>query len=107
MAKYRLYRMKDTPRQQFRWAPHVSGAASVKARDYQPGGEIEAEGEYDAWSRLRASDQPLEVGDLLESEQGELRIYKYVGFEAAAWVLPEAKSAPEAAGEQAAPTAEL
>ena len=107
MVKYRVYRMKDATRQQFRWAPHVSGAASVKPKDYQPGGEIEAEGEYDAWSRLRASEQPLEVGDVLESESGELRIYKYVGFEAAAWVLPEAKSPPEAVQGPAGQSAEI
>ena len=27
--------MKDAPRQQFRWAPHVSGSASVKPKDYE------------------------------------------------------------------------
>jgi hypothetical protein len=107
MAKYRVYRMKDAPRQQFRWVPHVSGAASVKLKDYQPGGDIEAESEYDAWSRLRASEQPLAVGDLLETERGELRIYKYVGFEAATWVIPETKSAPEASHEPSAQPAEI
>jgi hypothetical protein len=95
MAKFRIYRMKESVRQHFRWAPHVSGAANVKARDYEPAGEIDAAGEYDAWSRLRASPDPLAVGDLLESESGALRICKYVGFESAAWVLPEAKSIPE------------
>ena len=30
-------------------------------------------------------------GDLLESADGQLRICKYVGFEPAQWVLPEAK----------------
>jgi hypothetical protein len=36
-----------------------------------------------------------------------LRIYKYVGFEAATWVLPEAKLAPDAPHEQPAQTAEI
>jgi hypothetical protein len=107
MPKYRVYRMKDAPRQQFRWAPHVSGAASVRAKDYEPGGEIEAASEYDAWSRLGASEQPLEVGDLLENESGALRICKYVGFESASWLVPETKSAPQAQPEQAAQTAEI
>jgi hypothetical protein len=105
MPKYRIYRMKDGPRQHFRWAPHVSGAASVKPRDYQPAEEIEASGEYDAWSRLRASEQPLAVGDLLESESGALHICKYVGFEAASWVVPEVNTAPEAGGQPAEQTA--
>jgi hypothetical protein len=103
MATYRVYRMKDAPRQQFRWAPHVSGAATVKPKDYEPGGEIQADSEYDAWTRLRASDHPLAVGDLLESENGALRICKYVGFESATWLLPEEKAAPaEPSGEPAA-----
>ena len=42
MPLYRIYRMKDSPRQQFRWAPHVSGCASVKPKDYDQHGEIEA-----------------------------------------------------------------
>jgi hypothetical protein len=107
MASYRIYRMKEAPRQQFRWAPHVAGAASVKAKDYEPEGEVQAEGEYDAWSRLRASDHPLDVGDLLETEGGALRICKYVGFESASWVVAEVKSAPQAPAEQPAETVQF
>ena len=82
--------MKDNPRQQFRWAPHVSGTASAKPKDYEPAGEVEAENEYAAWAVLRESEMPLLVGDLLEFDQGQLRICKYVGFEEARWVIPEA-----------------
>ncbi len=89
--------MKDSPRQQFRWSPHVSGAATVKPRDYEPDGEVEAANEYDAWRLTRESEHPLAVGDLLEAENGGLRICKYVGFEDAQWVLPEPKPAPEVA----------
>ena len=32
MPNYRIYRMKESPRQHFRWAPHVSGAANVKRK---------------------------------------------------------------------------
>ena len=95
MPMYRVYRMKDAPRQQFRWAPHVAGAASVKARDYEPDGEVQADSEYHVWSSLRASERPLAVGDLLETEGGALRICKYVGFEPADWALPEPKHAAE------------
>ena len=102
MAMYRVYRMKDAPRQQFRWAPHVAGAASVRAKDYEPSGEVQADSEYDAWSRLRASARPLDVGDLLEAEGGALRICKYVGFESASWAVPEPKSAAQAPPEQPA-----
>jgi hypothetical protein len=93
MPLYRIYRMKDSPRQQFRWAPHVAGCAALKPKDYEPHGEVEALHEYDAWQTLRASAEPLLVGDLLEAEDGQLRIYKYVGFEPAQWVLPEPKPA--------------
>ncbi|MGO4882408.1 MAG: hypothetical protein ACLP59_16490 [Bryobacteraceae bacterium] len=97
MAMFRVYRMKDAPRQQFRWAPHVAGAASVKAKDYEPAGEVEADSDYHAWMRLREAGNPLGVGDLLETEAGALRICKYVGFEAANWFVPEVKSAPPGA----------
>jgi hypothetical protein len=107
MPTYRIHRMKDAPRQQFRWAPHVSGIASVKAKDYEPGGEIEAAGGYDAWSRMRASAQPLRVGDLLEDESGALRICKYVGFESASWFVPEGKTTPRASEEATASTAQI
>ena len=105
MPSYRVYRMKDAPRQQFRWAPHVSGAATVKPKDYEPDVAIEAESEYDAWNRLRTSEHPLAVGDLLETAEGALRICKYVGFEAAAWMVPEAKAAPQPPPDQPAQTA--
>jgi len=105
MPLYRIYRMKDSPRQQFRWAPHLSGCASLKPKDYEPRGEVEARHEYDAWQLLRES-EPITVGDLLETEDGRLRICKYVGFEPAQWVLPEPKhqGEPEPANEPAEST---
>ena len=95
MPAYRIYRMKETPRQQFRWAPHVSGSASIRPKDYEKGGEVEARNEYDAWSLLKESGEPLSVGDLLETESGELRLCKYVGLEPAQWALPEPKPQTE------------
>jgi hypothetical protein len=90
MLVFRIHRMKENPRQQFRWAPHVSGAANVKPKDYEASGEVEAENEYAAWALLHKSETPLMVGDLLEFGEGRLRICKYVGFEEARWVVPEA-----------------
>ena len=90
MPAYRIHRLRESQRQQFRWAPHSSGSTGVKARDYQEGGAVEAPGEYAAWTSLRGSDHPLQVGDLLEREDGALYICKYVGFEEARWVVPEA-----------------
>jgi len=102
--------MKEAPRQHFRWAPHVSGAANVKRKDYEECGQVEAANEYAAWEQLRPSRQPLDVGDLLETDTGELRICKYIGFEAAAWVLPPPDPGvtpenPVREGEVAAPAA--
>ena len=89
MASFRIYRMRPHVRQSFRWAPHVTGLATVKPRDYQPGGEFEAADEYSLWAELRNSDQALEVGDLVEIGGG-LKICKFVGFEAAKWAETEA-----------------
>lgn len=90
--------MKDVQRQQFRWAPHVTGAASVKRRDYDEAERVEARDEYHAWRLMRDSERPLQVGDLLELEDATLRICKYVGFERAEWVAgqPVAPGQPEA-----------
>jgi hypothetical protein len=94
MALFRIHRMKDAPRQQFRQAPHVSGTAMVKPKDYEMAGEVEAENEYAAWAALRGSDAPLQVGDILETPPGLIRICKYVGFEDARWHIPEPLPAP-------------
>jgi hypothetical protein len=88
--------MKESMRQQFRWAPHTSGVTSIKPRDFEAAGEVESHGFYDAWMTLRGTERALEVGDVLEAEGGDLRICKYVGFEEARWVLPEARTGLEA-----------
>jgi hypothetical protein len=105
MPNYRIYRMKESPRQHFRWAPHVSGAANVKRRDYDECGQLEAANEYAAWDQMRSTERPLDVGDLLETDGGDLRICKYIGFEAAAWVLPPVEPAPATDPSVTAPAA--
>jgi hypothetical protein len=93
MPSFRIHRLKDHLRQAFRSAPHVSGRAVVKPRDYEPGEPIEAGSPYGAFFTMRDSARPLEVGDLLEAENGGLRICKFVGFEEAEWLVPEIKAA--------------
>jgi hypothetical protein len=83
--------MRGAARQQFRWAPHTIGATNVKPKDYEASERVEASGVYAAWLALKDSERALEIGDVLESECGSLRIYKYVGFEEAQWQLPEVK----------------
>ena len=102
MPGYRIHRLKDHLRHLFRYGPHVSGQASVKPRDYEPGSSVEAPTPYSAYFALRGSETPLEVGDLLESEDGALRIFKFIGFEEAQWVLPEAKPEEMVAGSKPA-----
>lgn len=95
--------MKDHVRQQFRWAPHTIGLTTIKPKDYEPAGTIEADGHYAAWVALRETEDALAPGDVLESESGELRICKYVGFEEAQWQIAEVKAAPEGAPAAAPP----
>ena len=107
MPQFRIHRMKATARDQFRWAPHTSGVSTLKPRDFEPAGEVEAASVYEAWASLRGTERALLVGDVLESGAGELRICKYVGFEEAQWFVPEAlaASANQATLEMARPSA--
>jgi hypothetical protein len=95
MPLYRIYRLKESVRQQFRWAPHTIGVSKVKPRDYENIHSVEAANAYSAWMALKETEQALQVGDILEVEGGGIRIYKYVGFEEAEWQLPETKPNPE------------
>jgi hypothetical protein len=94
MPSFRIHRLKDHLRQNFRFAPHLSGTASVKPRDYEAAENdlVEASSPYAAFFALREAVQPIQVGDLLEGEDGSLRIFKFVGIEEAQWLLPEIKS---------------
>ena len=94
MPAYQIHRLKDTLRQQFRWAPHTSGATVVKPKDYEKAEVLEAATPYAVWLALRDTKEPLEVGDLVELE-GELRIFKYIGFEEARWYVPEPAPQPD------------
>jgi hypothetical protein len=97
MSRYRIYRLKDAPRENFRWAPHIGGLALVKPKDYEVAGEAEAPGPYAAWKNLAVEGRPLHAGDLIETitaggSPGDLVIAKYIGFEPAKWQVPEIKS---------------
>jgi hypothetical protein len=98
MARYRIHRIKDSPKESFRWAAHMGGLAVIKPKDYDVSGEVEAATCYAAWSHLASDGQPLSPGDLLEvvtadGSAGDLQIAKYIGFEPARWYVPEAKPA--------------
>jgi hypothetical protein len=89
MPVYQIHRLKESQRQQFRWAPHISGVTIAKPKDYEPGSAVEGASTYAIWLALRESPEALQVGDLVEVAGGELRILKYIGFEEARWYVPE------------------
>jgi hypothetical protein len=101
MPAYQIHRLKEAQRQQFRWAPHTPGVTIVKLKDYEPGTVVEAASPYALWLALRECEDVIAVGDLIEVAgesiepgSGELRIFKYIGFEEARWYVPEPVSRP-------------
>jgi hypothetical protein len=108
MPSFRIHRLKDHLRQNFRFAPHLTGTALVKPRDYELAEEdvVEASSPYAAFFALRDAPRPIQVGDLLECDDRSLRIFKFVGIEEAQWVVPEVNvSAAPAEESRAAATA--
>ena len=95
MPTYRIFRMKEHARLSFRAAPHTSGESAVKLKDYVEADSIEAVNTYQAWELLRATELPLQVGDILETELGAIKICKYIGFDDAKWIVPDAKPPAE------------
>lgn len=96
---YRIFRLKDSLRNQFRISPHMSGPSMLKPKDYEPRDGVEASNAYAAWRQLQETASPLLVGDVLEGEGGKLEIFKFIGFEPAEWIIPEVKQSPTPADE--------
>ncbi len=108
MVSFKIHRLKDQAATTFRWAPHTSGAATVKQRDYELAGEVEAASAYALFNQLHGTPNALRVGDVLELPDGTLRIFKFVGLEEAQWWVPPVKPemVPEAiSGNQTSPAA--
>jgi hypothetical protein len=96
MPRYRIHRIKETQRENFRWAPHTGGLTVVKPKDYDCSREVEAATPYAVW-KLLEPENGLRPGDLLEAihsdgTTGELQITKYIGFEPAQWYIPETRT---------------
>lgn len=98
MVSFKIHRLKEQVSSQFRWAPHTAGPATVKQKDYEPDGEMEALSAYALFNDLRGTPNALRVGDLLEMPDGTLHIFKFVGLEQASWfvapVRPEHVASP-------------
>ncbi len=99
MPRYRIHRMKDAPRENFRWSAHTGGLAILKPKDYDFSGDVEASTPYNAWKMLAEQGNTLRPGDVLETSadavrSGELQIAKYIGFEPAKWYVPEPPPRP-------------
>ena len=97
MPGYRIHRLRS-PAPPVPLRPHVWNGA-VKPRDYEPGPSIKRLPPIPRTSP--AARGATRVGDLLESEDGTLRIFEFVGFEEAQWVLPEVKPELQAHSESA------
>jgi hypothetical protein len=95
MPSYQVFRLKENLRQQFRWAPHLSGVTGVKPKDYDQAFSLDAESYYAAWHAAKGTERELRIGDLLGCVDDSLRILKYIGFEEARWILPEPRPAPD------------
>ena len=96
MPRYRIHRIKETPRENFRWTPHTGGLTTAKPKDYDCNREVEAATPYAAWKSLAQAGDGLRPGDLLEAVSAEgmgedLQIVKYIGFEPARWHVPETR----------------
>lgn len=87
MVSFKIHRLRDQVSSQFRWAPHTSGPATVKQRDYEVVGEVEAPSAYALFNQLRGTPNELRVGDLVEFPDGSLKIFKFVGLEDASWFV--------------------
>ena len=61
MASYRVFRLKEHVRQNFRWTPHLSGLSQVKPRDYEEAFTLEGESPYAVWAAVRETDQALQI----------------------------------------------
>lgn len=98
MVSFKIHRLKDQVSAQFRWAPHTSGPATVKQKDYEVVGEVESTSAYSLFNQLHATPNALRVGDLVELPDGSLKIFKFVGLDDAAWFVAPLKPelAPEA-----------
>ena len=111
MPVYRvLYLKEQAAIDRFRSQPPPEGAATIKPKDYEQVGEMDAPNEYAVWQALQgqsAADRgwrPMGVGDVLEVEGAKPRVCRFVGFDDATWWTFEPRK--KASTDEAAPAEE-
>ena len=110
MPRYKLFYLRDSLVQRFRESAPKTKPYGLHAWDYEEAGEVEAPGPYGVWKMLREETEAgarreFGVGDAIESEESDLIVLNYWGFDEAAWRLPESGDEvgeTEAHGEAAA-----
>ena len=70
MPRYRIHRIRESMKEQFRWLAHTGGTATVKPKDYEVGGESEAATPYALWMSPKADGNALCHGDVYRNCKG-------------------------------------
>ena len=101
MPRYRVFYLRDVPREKFRSAPPREKPYHLRTGNYDEDEVIEAATPYAVWKRLQEDEgaseakRPFGVGDALESDEPELLVLNYWGFDEARWRAPEESIAGE------------
>lgn len=91
MPRYRMHYLKDSALRAFRESPPSDKPYTLRMRDYEARGEIEASSPYTAWKLLQREEphpqypRKFGVGDVLETESSELLLLNFWGFDSAQW----------------------
>ena len=93
MPRYQVFYLRDTQVQKFRNAAPGEKPYHLRSKDYDEGETIEASTPYALWKKLQedegTTERPFGVGDVLESDESELLVLNFWGFDKAQWQVAE------------------
>ena len=93
MPRYQVFYLRDTQVQRFRNAVPKEKPYHLRIKDYDEGETIEAPTPYALWKQLQegegTTERPFGVGDVLESDESELLVLNFWGFDEAQWRAAE------------------
>ena len=101
MPRYRILYLRDSQVDRFRSAAPREKPYRLRVMDYDEGEVIEASTPYAVWKQLQEGEglsetkRPFGVGDVLQSDESELLVLNYWGFDEARWRTPEENAADE------------